>query len=135
MAHEQLLVKPEGPITTITLNRPEVMNALHRPAHFELGEVFDGFAGDPELWIAIVTGAGDKAFSAGNDLKYHAELRAKTGEPGAPPSPRRIPRRRVVGGQRRRGVTLDIPTCRVPQQVLVSRPSRQLRHRHWDEST
>jgi len=75
-------VEREGRVLTVTLNRPEVMNALHRPAHFELGEVFDGFAADPELWIAIVTGAGDKAFSAGNDLKYQA-----AGNPtGHPPS-------------------------------------------------
>lgn len=58
-------VEREGAVLTVTLNRPEVMNALHRPAHFELGRVFDEFAADPSLWIAIVTGAGDKAFSAG----------------------------------------------------------------------
>jgi crotonobetainyl-CoA hydratase len=65
-------VAREGRVLVVTINRPEVMNALHRPAHFELGEVFDDFAADPELWVAIVTGAGDKAFSAGNDLKYQA---------------------------------------------------------------
>jgi len=65
-------VERDGRLLIVTLNRPEVMNALHRPANFELGEVFDGFAADPELWIAIITGAGDKAFCAGNDLKYQA---------------------------------------------------------------
>lgn len=35
--------------------------------------MFDDFAGDPELWVAIITGAGDRAFSAGNDLKYQAK--------------------------------------------------------------
>ncbi len=65
-------VEREGPLTIITLNRPEVMNALHPPAHFELAEVFDAFAADPEQWVGIVTGAGEKAFSAGNDLKYQA---------------------------------------------------------------
>jgi crotonobetainyl-CoA hydratase len=58
------------------------MNALHRPAHFELDEVWNGFAADPELWVAIITGAGDKAFSAGNDLKYQAA----GGQLGHPPS-------------------------------------------------
>jgi len=48
------------------------MNALHSPAHFELHRVFDDFANDPEQWVAIVTGAGDRAFSAGNDLKWQA---------------------------------------------------------------
>jgi enoyl-CoA hydratase/carnithine racemase len=75
-------VDREGPLTIVTLNRPEVMNALHSPAHMELAEVFDNFATDPEQWVAIVTGAGEKAFSAGNDLKVTA-----AGQRGAmPPS-------------------------------------------------
>ncbi|HET7333683.1 MAG TPA: enoyl-CoA hydratase-related protein [Rhizomicrobium sp.] len=65
-------VERDGPLTIVTINRPEVMNALHPPANFELAEVMDGFAADPDQWVAIVTGAGDKAFSAGNDLKYQA---------------------------------------------------------------
>ncbi|MDR3468800.1 MAG: enoyl-CoA hydratase-related protein [Xanthobacteraceae bacterium] len=69
---EFVTVKRNGHITVVTLNRPEVMNALHKPAHFELHEVFNAFAGDPEQWVAIVTGAGDRAFCAGNDLKWQA---------------------------------------------------------------
>src|SRR5215510_4002224 len=69
----------EGRLFLVTINRPEVYNALHPMANAELSDAFDAFAADPELWVAIITGAGDKAFSAGNDLKYHAELRAKTG--------------------------------------------------------
>lgn len=65
-------VEREGPLTIVTLNRPEVMNALHAPAHAELNAVFDDFAADPGQWVGIVTGAGDRAFSAGNDLKYQA---------------------------------------------------------------
>jgi enoyl-CoA hydratase/carnithine racemase len=65
-------VDREGPLTIVTLNRPEVMNALHPPQHFELDEIFNDFASDPKQWVAIVTGAGEKAFSAGNDLKYQA---------------------------------------------------------------
>ena len=72
MAYEHILVEREGPITTVTLNRPQVFNALHKPAHFELEDAFDKFSADPDQWVAIVTGAGDKAFSAGNDLKYQA---------------------------------------------------------------
>ena len=66
-------VERKGPITIVTLSRPEVYNALHTDAHFELQKVFDDFSGDPEQWIAIVTGAGDKAFCAGNDLKWQAD--------------------------------------------------------------
>jgi enoyl-CoA hydratase/carnithine racemase len=55
-------------------------------ANQELSDVFDRFHEDPELWVAIITGAGDKAFSAGNDLKYTAEYRKKTGQsPTIPP--------------------------------------------------
>lgn len=60
-------------ILTVTINRPEVMNALHSPSHFELDTIFNEFESNPELWVAIITGAGDKAFSAGNDLKWQAQ--------------------------------------------------------------
>ena len=63
----------DGHILTITLNRPERMNALHSPAHFELHEIFDEFENDPEIWVGILTGEGDRAFSAGNDLRWQAE--------------------------------------------------------------
>jgi enoyl-CoA hydratase/carnithine racemase len=82
MTYQFVRVERDGPITTVVINRPEVMNALHSAAHFELAEVFDAFAADPAQWVAIVTGAGDRAFSAGNDLKHHAG----SGVPGLPPS-------------------------------------------------
>jgi enoyl-CoA hydratase/carnithine racemase len=82
MAYKFVVVEKEGPVTTVTLNRPEVMNALHIEAHYELGEVFDAFAADQSQWVAIVTGAGDRAFSAGNDLKHQAS----GGRRGQPPS-------------------------------------------------
>jgi crotonobetainyl-CoA hydratase len=66
-------VTREGPVTIVTIERPERMNALHPPANAELGAVFDEFAADPTAWVAIITGSGDKAFSAGNDLRYQAE--------------------------------------------------------------
>jgi enoyl-CoA hydratase/carnithine racemase len=59
-------------ILTVTINRPDAMNALHPDANAELAQVFDAFAADPDQWVAIITGAGDRAFSAGNDLKYQA---------------------------------------------------------------
>ncbi len=63
----------DGKILTVTIERPERMNALHPPANHELAKTLDEFAADPDLWVAIITGAGDRAFSAGNDLKYQAE--------------------------------------------------------------
>ena len=70
--YEFLTVEREEKITTITINRPGVYNALHPPAHFEFDKVFNDFEADLEQWVAIITGAGNKAFSAGNDLKYQA---------------------------------------------------------------
>ncbi len=79
-------VEIDGRLMLVTINRPDVLNALHPMASQELSDAFDEFAANPELWVAIITGAGDRAFSAGNDLKYHAELRAKTGKrPVSPP--------------------------------------------------
>jgi enoyl-CoA hydratase/carnithine racemase len=70
-------VERDGPITVVTINRPEVMNALHPMANQELSDVFDAFDADPEQWMAIITGAGERAFSAGNDLRYTAEHRGE----------------------------------------------------------
>jgi len=79
MAYQFITVERDGPIAVITMNRPEVLNALHSPMHFEMDEAFGAFAADPEQWVGIVTGAGERAFSAGNDLKWQAgggEMRA-----------------------------------------------------------
>jgi enoyl-CoA hydratase/carnithine racemase len=65
-------VEQDGHLTIVTIERPERMNALHPPANAELGAVFDAFAAD-NAWVAIITGRGDRAFSAGNDLRYQAE--------------------------------------------------------------
>ena len=75
--YEFCRVEREGRLLVVTLDRPEVMNALHPPANFELERVFDAFVADPELWVAILTGAGDRAFCAGNDLKYQASVGGK----------------------------------------------------------
>lgn len=65
-------VEDEGRIRVVTINRPEVMNALHSEAHHEFEAVWDEFAARDDLWIGIITGAGERAFSAGNDLKMQA---------------------------------------------------------------
>jgi acetyl-CoA C-acetyltransferase len=70
-------VEREGQLTIVTIDRPEAMNALHPDANAELARVFDAFAADPEQWVAVITGAGDRAFSAGNDLKETARRMAR----------------------------------------------------------
>jgi len=74
-------VEKDGKLWVVTIHRPEVMNSLHPPANRELAGVFDAFEKDPDAWVAIVTGAGDRAFSAGNDLKYQASGGDMRGQP------------------------------------------------------
>jgi crotonobetainyl-CoA hydratase len=70
---DHVLTERDGRTLVVTINRPDRMNALHPPANAELDQVFNDFAADPELWVAIITGAGERAFSAGNDLRWQAE--------------------------------------------------------------
>jgi crotonobetainyl-CoA hydratase/dehydration protein DpgD len=63
----------DGHVATITINRPEVRNALHPQAYFELSEALDRVEADDDVWVCVLTGAGDQAFSAGRDLKRLAE--------------------------------------------------------------
>jgi crotonobetainyl-CoA hydratase len=71
MTYDHVRVEREGPLTIVTMARPERLNALHTAAHNELAAVFDDFAADPDQWVGIVTGEG-RAFCAGNDLRYQA---------------------------------------------------------------
>jgi enoyl-CoA hydratase/carnithine racemase len=73
MNYEFVKVENKGHVTTVTINRPNVMNSISPLVSLEMDKVFDDFNADPQQWICIVTGAGDKAFSAGNDLKFQAE--------------------------------------------------------------
>jgi enoyl-CoA hydratase/carnithine racemase len=75
--YQYTLYEKKGHIAYITINRPEVMNALHYAANVELHEIFSDFKQDDDAWIAILTGAGQKAFSAGNDLKATAAASAR----------------------------------------------------------
>lgn len=61
--------KKEGKIAIFTVNRPEAANALNMQAAHELHDAMLDFRDDPELWVGIVTGAGEKAFVAGADIK------------------------------------------------------------------
>jgi enoyl-CoA hydratase/carnithine racemase len=62
----------EGHLLTVTIRRPDVLNALHPPATAELVDAFDRFEADDEAWVAIITGDGDRAFCVGNDLKHQS---------------------------------------------------------------
>ena len=59
----------DGALLTLTIDRPEVLNAMHPDAHREFADGFDRYAADPSLRVAVVTGAGERAFCVGTDLK------------------------------------------------------------------
>jgi crotonobetainyl-CoA hydratase len=73
MSYDYITTEKRGHILLVTMNRPEVYNAVHVDMHNEMADCWDKFAEDRDLWVAVLTGAGDKAFSAGNDLKATAQ--------------------------------------------------------------
>jgi acetyl-CoA C-acetyltransferase len=70
--YDHVLVRRDGHLLEVTINRPDARNALHPPANDELDEIFDAYFADPDLWVAVLTGAGEQSFSAGNDLTWTA---------------------------------------------------------------
>src|SRR5438045_652727 len=74
--------RPDG-IVLMTLNRPEVMNATNARLHWELTKIWDVFNEDPKVRVIVVTGAGDRAFSAGGDLDWIAEMAGNADRVGA----------------------------------------------------
>ena len=71
--YESIRVEVRGHVATITLNRPERMNATDRVMHEELPLAWRALDADPVVRAIIVTGAGERAFCAGQDLKEVAE--------------------------------------------------------------
>ena len=68
-----ILFEKRERIVLITINRPQAMNALDEETRGRLNQAWIDFRDDPDLWVAVITGAGDKAFCAGADLKGVAE--------------------------------------------------------------
>ncbi|MEM7019749.1 MAG: enoyl-CoA hydratase-related protein [Pseudomonadota bacterium] len=69
MSYTHINVEKTNRVTTITLNRPEVLNAINPAMHDELQSAFDDFAADDEQFIGVVTGTGERSFCVGSDLK------------------------------------------------------------------
>jgi enoyl-CoA hydratase len=65
--------KPNG-VLVMTLNRPEVMNATNARLHWELTQIWSVLDADDSVRVVVVTGAGERAFSAGGDLDWLAEM-------------------------------------------------------------
>jgi len=103
---ETILLERDGPVATITLNRPNVLNALNRTMLDELAAAFTELDGDDALRAVILTGAGAKAFAAGADI---GELNA-------------LPNAHAGEAQARRGqaLTRAIERVRIPVIAAVN---------------
>lgn len=81
MHYQHINYTQEGPVTIITLNRPEVKNCIGTLTHRELIDAFDRFRTDDKASVAVLTGAGDSAFCAGGDLKSNFGATEPTNHP------------------------------------------------------
>lgn len=66
----------DGHVARVTLNRPEVLNAMDLRTHEELASVWDGIEADDDVRVVVLSGAGERAFCVGQDLKERARLDA-----------------------------------------------------------
>ncbi len=64
-----LIYEKRGKVAIIQLNRPEAMNSIDPETEIELKKAWEDFQEDPNLWVAVFTGTGDRAFCTGSDLK------------------------------------------------------------------
>ena len=80
MVYETLIVEVQDEVATVTLNRPKTLNALSAQVFDELEAVFTRLEVDREVRVVLLTGAGDRAFAAGADLKEVASTDAASGE-------------------------------------------------------
>jgi enoyl-CoA hydratase/carnithine racemase len=62
-------------VARITMDRPERLNAFDDDTHVAFSEAIDRFQADDDIWVAVLTGAGDRSFCAGRDLKWTAAMR------------------------------------------------------------
>jgi enoyl-CoA hydratase len=78
MTYDTLLYELADGVATITLNRPAVHNAMNEPMRRELVRCFEGLVTDDDVRVIVVTGAGERAFSAGADIREFVEAQAPT---------------------------------------------------------
>jgi enoyl-CoA hydratase/carnithine racemase len=75
------LAERRGKVAILTLNRPEARNAVNAELTVAIADILDDFAADDDVWVIVITGAGDKSFCAGQDLKAVA---SRSGPPVVP---------------------------------------------------
>jgi enoyl-CoA hydratase len=100
-----LLLALEGPVATVTLNRPEVLNALNTQVFDDLERVFEMLTHDPSVRVILLTGTGEKAFAAGADIAELSRTDASSGE------------RKALRGQ---GVFRQIESCGKPVIACIN---------------
>ena len=83
MNFETILFDVDSHVATITFNRPERLNATNDTCRTELGRAWGIVRDDPGIRVAIITGAGDRAFSAGQDIKATAQSGIRNKVPGS----------------------------------------------------
>ncbi|MGF9648832.1 enoyl-CoA hydratase-related protein [Pseudarthrobacter oxydans] len=98
---DELLYHVEGHVAYLTINRPKVLNAISHELDDELALLWDDVDSDPDVWVAVLSGNGDRAFCAGGDI---------SGGTGANPS------RVALGG----GLTGIGGTLRILRKPLVA---------------
>jgi enoyl-CoA hydratase len=80
METENLRVEKNGKLATVTLDRPKVLNALNAATFAELSSVFDELETDTEVRVVLLTGAGERAFAAGADIRELAAAQQGSGK-------------------------------------------------------
>jgi len=80
MNYENIQVEKNGTLAVVTLNRPKVLNALNAATFSELDSALDELSGDTEVRVVLLTGAGERAFAAGADIRELAGVNAAEGK-------------------------------------------------------
>ncbi|HRP54222.1 MAG TPA: enoyl-CoA hydratase-related protein, partial [Fluviicola sp.] len=80
MNYQSILVEKANLVTTITINRPNQMNALNKETISELNHALQEANADSKVGVVILTGAGEKAFVAGADIKEFADFSVEQGK-------------------------------------------------------
>ncbi len=60
MSFDYIITEKQGHTLKVTMNRPELYNAVHADMHHEMAQCWDDFAADDDLWVAVLTGAGTR---------------------------------------------------------------------------
>jgi enoyl-CoA hydratase/carnithine racemase len=73
---EELIFEVDGHVARLTLNRPKALNAISHALDVELAAAWDRIDGDPDIWVAVLGAAGERAFCAGADISGGTEAHA-----------------------------------------------------------